>query len=67
MNKDQEQMLIETHAFSKMNHNALHGPDGLIFRVTTAESAWRTFKAICICFGAVLTIGIAIVAVAVGA
>jgi hypothetical protein len=48
-----------------MNHKALHGPDGLIQRVTAGESAFRTAKAIGIGMIAVAGIFIALVTLAV--
>jgi hypothetical protein len=65
MNKDQEQMLIETHAFSKMNHKALYGDDGLVKRVTAMETTFRTSKAIGVGIIAVAGIFIALIGLAV--
>ena len=65
MNKDQEQMLIETHAFCRMNHKALYGEAGLIKRVTTGEAAFKTARAIGIGLCTIVGIFIAIVTLAV--
>ena len=41
MTPEDREMLIETHTFCKMNHDALYGKEGLVEKQHKLEGAWK--------------------------